>query len=196
MVGRRDPRDWTGAIIAGGLARRFGGRPKWALEVGGRRIIDRQLDALQAVVGTTLIVVSEDVAAPDLPVRVVTDVIPGGALGGVYTALASASTPRVIVLACDMPFVTAPLLERLAEIGETAEAAVPRTEEGLQPLCASYMRDCAGRLRERLERGERRLLDALGDLRVVELGPEEWLAFGSSSFANLNTPDDLARISS
>ena len=40
----------SAAILAGGRARRFGGRDKSALLVGGRTILERQIDALDGVV--------------------------------------------------------------------------------------------------------------------------------------------------
>src|SRR2546427_9581890 len=36
------------AVLAGGAARRYGGRPKGLVELGGRRILDRVVDAVQA----------------------------------------------------------------------------------------------------------------------------------------------------
>src|SRR2546427_6196347 len=39
------------AVLAGGAARRYGGRPKGLVELGGRRILDRVVDAVQAGVG-------------------------------------------------------------------------------------------------------------------------------------------------
>ena len=66
-----------------------------------------------------------------------------GALGGLYTALVEAPTEQVLVIGCDMPFLTAPFLRYLAERGRDADAAIPRDEHGRHPLCASYVRRTA-----------------------------------------------------
>ncbi|HVO34978.1 MAG TPA: NTP transferase domain-containing protein, partial [Gemmatimonadales bacterium] len=68
-----------GAVVAGGAASRYGGRPKGLLDVGGRRILDRVVESLQAATGEspTIIANAGDAQAwrPDL--RVVPDVLPG-----------------------------------------------------------------------------------------------------------------------
>ncbi|MBK7859478.1 MAG: NTP transferase domain-containing protein [Archangiaceae bacterium] len=92
----------TLAILAGGRARRLGGLDKGTLLYQGRSLLDRLLD-LQTLCAATLVVSD--------------DVVPGkGAPGGVVTALLRAQTPHVLIVCCDMPFVTptsvTPLLER------------------------------------------------------------------------------------
>ena len=50
-----------------------------------------------------------------LGLRVIPDAVPdAGPLGGLYTALLDAAHDRMLILACDLPFVTAALLQRLA----------------------------------------------------------------------------------
>jgi molybdenum cofactor guanylyltransferase len=118
-----------------------------------------------------------------------------GALGGLYTALVEAPTDQVVVIACDMPFLTAPFLSRLAELGAAAEAVVPRDANGPHPLCASYRRAVADRLKRRIEAGTLRIIDALEDLQVRDLGPDELLPFDQDGrlLLNVNTPDDYQR---
>jgi molybdopterin-guanine dinucleotide biosynthesis protein A len=126
----------------------------------------------------------------------VADRLPGGgALGGLYTALVEAPTEQVLVMACDMPFVTAPFLSHLAARGAGAEAIVPRDARGAHPLCASYARRIAPRLRSRLDAGRLRVVDALADLDVVYLDADEMASFDPDGrlLLNVNTPDDYAR---
>ena len=105
------------------------------MPVGGARIVERQLAALAGIADDVRIVAtggSERYAG--LGVRVVADAVDGaGPLGGLYTALLDARHDRVIVLAGDMPFVTAALLERLeaeSRTGEPVDAVVPRSRRG------------------------------------------------------------------
>ena len=120
-----------------------------------------------------------------------------GPLGGLYTALLDASHDRVLVLACDLPFVTAALLQRLVAesgTGQEIDAVVPRSARGLEPLCALYFRRCAGRVLVRIERGELAVGGLAADLRVHELGPEALAPYDDGSlFENVNTPHDHAR---
>jgi molybdenum cofactor guanylyltransferase len=151
---------------------------------------------LRAITPHILIVGGDPSHGQAAGVPVVADRIAGaGALGGLYTALVEAPTDQVVVIACDMPFLTAPFLSRLAELGANAEAVVPRDVNGPHPLCASYTRRVAERLRTRIEAGALRIIDALGDLQVRDLGPDELVPFNQDGrlLLNVNTPDDYER---
>jgi molybdenum cofactor guanylyltransferase len=185
----------TAAILAGGRARRLGGRDKSRLLVGGRTILDRQLEALQGLVSRVVIVADEPARFAGAGVPVVADAVPGcGSLGGIYTAVTAAAGP-VLVLACDMPFVTAPFLARVIEAGREADVAIPRTRDGYHPLCACYAPSCAVHLMRRIERRALRVVDLLADVRVCELGPDEIAPFDPDGLLllNVNTAADLAR---
>ncbi len=185
---------FSAAILAGGQARRLGGVDKSALAVGTSSILDRQLSLLRALTPHILIVAGDASPAADVPV--VADRIPGaGSLGGLYTALMDAPTDQVLVIACDMPFLTAPFLMRLAARGVDVDVAVPRSAAGRHPLCASYARSVAGHLKARIEHGHLRVREALDGLNVRELGPEELAEFDPDGLLllNVNTPDDYAK---
>ena len=185
----------TAAILAGGRARRLGGRDKSRILLGGRTILARQLDVLRRLVPRIVIVANAPEPFSDAGVPVLTDAVPGsGSLGGIYTALADAPGP-VLVLACDMPFVTAPFLARVIEAGQEADIAIPRGTDGYQPLCANYAPSCAGPLRRRIEQGALKVVDLLADVRVRELGPDEIAPFDPDGvlLLNVNTEGDVIR---
>jgi len=187
---------FSAAILAGGQARRLGGVEKSALAVGTSSILDRQLSLLRSLTPHILIVASDGSRAPAVDVPVVLDRIPGaGSLGGLYTALMDAPTEQVLVIACDMPFLTAPFLMRLAARGVDVDVAVPRSAAGRHPLCASYARGVAGHVKARIDRGDLRVREALDGLDVRELGPDELAAFDPDGLLllNVNTPDDYAK---
>src|ERR1700687_359380 len=129
---------WSAAILTGGRARRFGGCDKGALVVDRRSIRDRQMTELSALTADVLIVGSPVAAAPDAwsgAWRAVSDTRPGcGPLGGLHTALCEARGDAIIVIACDMPYVSAPFLGHLLALTRDADAVVPRTERGYHPL--------------------------------------------------------------
>ncbi|MBI3049598.1 MAG: molybdenum cofactor guanylyltransferase [Acidobacteria bacterium] len=189
---------WTAAILAGGEARRLGRIDKSALVVGTASILERQLAVLRGLTPHILIVTSDRHGVRPAPpgVRVVTDLVPAaGALGGLYTALMEATTDQVLVIGCDMPFLTAAFVTCVVERGREADVAVPRDERGRHPLCASYARRTAAHFRARIEAGELRVGDALQGLAVRELGPDELAPFNRDGrlLLNINTPDDYAR---
>lgn len=187
----------TGVVLAGGLATRYGGRPKGLERVGGRRVIDRVADALAAVADDLLLVANDPAAASWLPgVRVAPDVRPGcGSLGGIHAALVHAGGPALVV-AWDMPFVPAELLAELRALGEQADAAVPESgsRRGLEPLCAYYGPACVSPIERRLEAGDLRVIGFYDDVRVARLDAERVRRHGDPAllFMNVNTPDELA----
>ena len=185
----------TAAILAGGRARRLGGLDKSSLTIGGLTILQRQLDLLQGVADRVIVIASDQAQFAGLDVPVVPDLVPGaGSLGGIYTAVAAADSP-VLVLACDMPFLTSPFLARVFDRGQDVDVALPRGPDGYHPLCACYAPACAGPIRRRLEAGALKVIDLLTDVRVGELDPAELEAFDPDGLLllNINTPDDLAR---
>ncbi len=186
---------WDAAILAGGQARRFEGQDKSALPLAGSRIIDRQLAALRRLTPRIAIVGGPADRYAGSGVMVVPDLLPDvGPLGGLYTALHGASE-RVIVLACDLPFVTASFLEYLLVTGRDADVTVPRTADGFHPLCASYAQRAAPRIRQLVDEGVRKVQEALGSLRlhIVEGVALEAHDPDGRLLHNINTPDDYAR---
>jgi molybdopterin-guanine dinucleotide biosynthesis protein A len=187
---------FTAAILAGGRGRRLGGVDKSALLVGTRSILDRQVALLRSLTPHIMIVTSDPSRAPAGDIRVVTDRVAGaGALGGLYTALVEAATEQVLVIGCDMPFLEARFLTYLAERGRDVDAAVPRDARGRHPLCASYARRIADHLHARLGAGQFGVGDALAEIAVREVGPDELAPFNADGrlLTNINTPDDYAR---
>ena len=166
--------------------------------MGRARIIDRQLAALSVVADDIRIVANDPARYAGLRIPVIADAIAGaGALGGLYSALLDARHERVLILACDLPFVTTALLERLVADSsgpDEIDAVVPRSARGVEPLCALYSRRCAGAARARIERGELSIAGLLADLRVRELGPDALAPYDEGAlFENVNTPHDYAR---
>lgn len=188
----------SGAILAGGHARRFGGRDKGLLSVDGRSVLARQLDALASVTDDILLVgrrFERPLHGVHTSVRCVSDRVPDcGPLGGLDAALAEAREAAVIVLACDMPFVTGALLAHLATLLGGADAVVPRTERGYHPLCAVYTRACREVVSRRLTGGNLALMALLDDLRVRAVPADELAVFGDPArlLANVNTPGEYA----
>jgi len=190
----------TGVILAGGGATRFDGEPKGLERVGGRRIIDRVAGALRLVTDDLLLIANADEASSWLPgVRTARDVRAGyGALGGLHAALAHAGQDIVLV-AWDMPFVSAALLGEMRRLGESEslDAVLPESDgsrRGVEPLCAWYSHRCLAAVEATLDSGDRRVIGFHEQVRVHRLPLERVTDFGDPTrlFANVNTRDDLA----
>jgi molybdopterin-guanine dinucleotide biosynthesis protein A len=180
---------WSAAILAGGQARRFGGRDKSSLVVEGRTILERQIAELTTLTTDILIVGGREASRG--PARIVPDKIAGrGPLGGLHAALTESEGDATIVIACDMPYVVSSLLRHLLSLTRDADAVVPRTERGYHPLCAAYTRACLAPAAARLADGRLKLTDLFEDLRLRVVTTNEIDAFGDHRrlLANVNTP--------
>jgi molybdopterin-guanine dinucleotide biosynthesis protein A len=193
----------TAAILAGGRATRLGGRDKSGLVVGGRTIFDRQMSELSQIADEILFVGATgsppppslpETPAPHPGVTMIADLIPGcGPLGGLHAALTAARGEVLLVVACDMPYVSARLLAHLASLaGGPGEfvAVVPKTERGYHPLCAAYTRAAIEPIRRRLAAGRLTMTDLLMDVKLRVVTAEEIANFGDPHrlLANVNTP--------
>lgn len=125
-----------------------------------------------------------------------------GALGGIHAALAASQTTWAIIVACDLPLVTAELFSRLWQFTQETEAEmfdafVPIQPDGRpQPLCAIYRREsCAAIAGQLINQGEHKPRALLATIRT------RWVSFGELSdlsgsadfFLNVNTPVDYKR---
>ena len=183
------------AILAGGRARRFGGETKGILRVGGVRIIDRQVAVLRDIADPVFVVAPDPDPFADLGLEVTPDLIPGcGALGGIYTAIVRSPRDRTVIVACDMPFLSAALL-RYMVARQDGDLVIPRSRRGYEPLCAVYASACAEPIRRRIESGQLQASQPPEGVKVVEIGPEIIERYDPDDlmFVNVNTPHDHAR---
>ena len=161
----------------------------------GQALIQRVLQRVRHLGDETMIITNHPAGYRFLGLPLVSDVIPGrGALGGLYTALKVAHTPLVAVVACDLPFVNADILslavDRLEQM--CADAVIPRTERGLEPLHAVYRREpCLPAVKAAIEADKWRMISWHAAVDVQHLSPQEIRKHDPRglTFKNVNTPD-------
>ena len=192
-------------VQAGGRSSRMG-RDKALMSFAGEPLIERVLARL-APVATELVVTTsrpyelaylEERTFCGLRPRVAGDIEgPAGAMRGIASSLDAARNPTVAVVACDMPFVSSSLVSALAACMEAQglDACVPRTERGLEPLCAVWHRDaCLPVARALLERDRQRIRFLIEAVRAGYLLQDDILAAAGSllCFENVNTREEFA----
>ena len=148
--GFRNAMDIDAFILIGGRSSRFGSDKAFA-EFGGKTLVERAVETVESALSpekVRFVAGSESQFAAELIFKlgrpVVTDLNPGfGAWSGLHTALAYSSSEWTFVLACDLPFVSAGLIRKLAGwTVEDVDAIVPlQPDDRLQPLCAFYRRE-------------------------------------------------------
>lgn len=136
MVKSSTPRSATGAILIGGRSTRMG-TPKHAIALpDGRAMIEHVADVLRQVC-PRLVVLGPDSPLPGVPA--IPDLRPGlGPLAGIEALLASGLDDTYLVVPCDMPRLTAEVLQALVDgCGATQVGSqVSRDRQGAvdQPL--------------------------------------------------------------
>src|SRR6058998_1526262 len=117
----------TGVIQAGGKSTRMGGRPKALLKLGGRRIIERVVDAVKPAVDDLLIVTNTPELYTFLGLPMVPDIyLDHGSLGGIYSGLLAAPGDAAFTVACDMPFLHADVARLVVERAGSGDVVIPR----------------------------------------------------------------------
>jgi molybdopterin-guanine dinucleotide biosynthesis protein A len=192
-------REVLGAIIAGGASSRYGS-PKALARVGGIPIVERVLRAMTAVVPDIVMIANQNEIARAVKLPWRSDTTPGaGALGGIYTALLWAKEKErtgILAAACDMPFVSAGLLEEILRVAAERDADVVAPEGGgrrdIEPLCAFYDVSCLPGIRDALQRGDHRMISFHDDVRIRRIPLATVSRFGDPGvlFMNVNTPQD------
>jgi molybdopterin-guanine dinucleotide biosynthesis protein A len=189
---RREADPPRGAILAGGRGSRLGGA-KATVELAGRPLISYPLKALAAAGIESQVIAKPDCELP--PLDGATQVLveprwPRHPLCGIVAALRSPPSGAVIVLPCDMPFVTPALLELL--VGATEPLVVLSHRGEVQPLPGRYSAALLPKLEPALGRGEplRETVAALAP-RVVDEDEMGCCGDPGSMLFNVNDGEDL-----
>lgn len=183
--------DCTAIILAGGESRRMG-RDKATLDFLGQPLIQASIDTMQRLFAVTLLSVRQ--LRPEIQLTQVLDgQHDGGPLTGLLSAMAKVTTPWVFAVGCDMPFVSAALIEQLAVRRTGYQAVVPVVQGRAQPLLAFYSREGRDMMRASLASGDKSLLGALRQLQVCYVDEAELLVSDPQlrSFFDLDTPQDV-----
>ena len=187
--------DVTCAILAGGKSSRMG-RDKATLKICNKPLIQQVYEKAQHVFRKILIVSSYHEQLPGIEAPIVKDIFPfRSSIVGIASALLSANTAYVFVLACDMPFVTAQSIEHVLKEVHGEDIIIPRTRYGFEALHAVYNRSCLSIMLTRIGLQRLKVTDILPFFSVREVG--EHPAFMNkelSVFTNINVEEDLSLV--
>ena len=186
--------DIEGAILAGGQSSRMG-RDKSALVLGGVSVLERVGSSMAPLVGRIRVIGDQVTESRGYAVQ--PDLRPGlGPLSGIHAALTTAESSTVLVVACDLPFVTTELFAGLIELLEGGtDAVVPRVSGRAVPVCALYRRACLERLQACLDNRELKAQHFVASLATTYADEDvlERLDPQGICLKNINTPEDFER---
>lgn len=185
----------SAVILAGGESKRFNGRNKSMLEVGGRRVMDLLMSALVPVFQEIIVVTNDPIQYLRWDAVIVTDHFDQrSSLTGIHAGLFAASHSHTLVTACDMPFVQPPMIQLLLNTIEPhLDVIIPRTALGFQPLMAVYSKRCLKPMETALINREYQIQRVFKKVRKHEIKEPELRRCDAEliSFFNLNAPGDL-----
>jgi molybdopterin-guanine dinucleotide biosynthesis protein A len=187
--------DLTAFILAGGKSTRMGADKAFVM-LEGRTLLERALELARSITPDVRIVGDSAKFATFAPV--VEDIFPNcGPLGGIHAALGSSPNELNLILAVDVPFVSAALLQYLIACArQSASATVTVAHSGgkWQPLCAVYRSNFADAAERSLRAGHYKIDKLFAATITQKIADEELGAAGfpPNLFRNLNTREELA----
>lgn len=179
----------TGVILAGGKSLRMG-TDKGLVLLNGKKLIEHVLDAVASVTDNVIIIANSN-SYNGYGYPVYEDIIKDcGPMGGIYTALQKSDADKNLILSCDIPFITSPMLSFIISHSFGAEIVVPKHEEKIEPLCAVYSKKCAEKFKQLLEKKEWKMQSALKyfNTKEIEISTIKEI---EKNFININTPQEL-----
>ncbi|HSO13959.1 MAG TPA: molybdenum cofactor guanylyltransferase [Anaerolineales bacterium] len=187
----------TVCIQAGGASSRMG-EDKALKPFLEHPLIQRVVDRLRPIADELIVTTNRPADYEFLGVRLVSDLKPDrGALGGLYTAVASAAHPHVAVVACDMPFASARLIGGMSRlmVQNEADVVIARSDEGYEPLHAVYRREtCLPAIESAINADQWKVIAWFPQVKVRVLTSDEIKSFDPHGLAfwNVNTPEEFA----
>jgi molybdenum cofactor guanylyltransferase len=174
------------------------GTDKALLRLGSETMLEHGVHTLESTVRRVVIAGGEAGRYTVAGIPCLADAIPdAGPLGGILAALESTDAPAVLVLACDLPFITPSLVRLLHTNDPAVPILIPRSGTIVQPLCGRYATSVRTALRSFLTRGGRTVMGFVSSCQhaYLDIEPGHPL-YQPSLLSNINFRDDLEQAAS
>ncbi|MEO5378564.1 MAG: molybdenum cofactor guanylyltransferase [Magnetococcus sp. DMHC-6] len=188
------PNAITGAILAGGLGRRFNSQDKAFLPLGEKPLIAHVLDRLTPQTATLIINANGDLERfRGYALPVLADQRPQflGPLAGIETILAAVSTPWVLTVPVDTPFIPHQLACKLLHsMGEKPRPVTVSSQERIHYAVCLWPKDLLPEISKALDDGALQLKEwfAKHDHGILNFPLDDQ---NRDPFFNINTYQEL-----
>ncbi|MFD0826655.1 molybdenum cofactor guanylyltransferase [Neobacillus sp. M.A.Huq-85] len=184
-------------ILSGGKSSRMGTN-KALLKINEKTNIERLVEELKGFFSEIILVTNLPDEYQFLGVKMVSDRFPGlGPLAGLHAGLQESTQEVNVAVACDMPFVSGELAEKIVAKLDGFDAAIPVIEGKKQPLFAAYGRRILPVVEASLEKGNLRMTQLFDDLQVLYLTEEDLPGYSKPilerTFFNMNYPEEYEK---
>jgi molybdopterin-guanine dinucleotide biosynthesis protein A len=189
-------------VLAGGKGTRLGSSKPHVI-LGSITLLQHVIDAAVNLSDEVVLVVgSDDDSLSSLEnqhpsITIIRDSRNGvGPMMGIYTGMKRLTTGYSLVLPCDAPFISVPMMRELIMLARDSDAAIPIwPNQNLEPLHSVYRTSPSIQaIESALQSGEKSVLDLIKRLERINYVPVEALReFDSEllTFFNVNYPEDL-----
>ena len=188
-----EKKQFSGAVLAGGRSKRMG-RDKASLVIGGRSLLELELDKQRAAGIQDPVVRDAPGSRRTIPAdaRLVEDLQPDkGPLCAIASALNASGAEYCVILSVDAAAVSADTVGKLMRTAEesSAETVLLASPSGIQPLIGVYKKSLAEDALALVNSGRLAVRELFRDHPPVLLElPED-----SPELLNCNTPEDLEK---
>lgn len=177
-------------LLVGGQSTRFGSE-KYRAYLNGIPMVQHVYRTAVDLVDEILVSVGSEEKNIGLPYdyAVLDEIAGAGPLEGIRACLSRASNEWLLIMACDLPFITTGTLAKLIQHArEPNKIIMCRSKDGqTQPLCGCYHRSLVPFLETALKEerfGVHRFIDSVSNVVELEVPSDE--------LRNINHPDDLS----
>lgn len=185
----------TAAILCGGKSSRMG-FDKCRIKIDDKYLIELIGERLEEVFEEVILISNDLNKYDDIKYKVALDIIPeSGPMGGIYSALAYASSKNVFITAGDMPVINTEYIRYMMDIieKEGTDGAVSLKGGYIEPLYAFYSKSMIEKFEGHIRRGSFKLLNVIKESNIHYIPEEEVRLFSEDMdiFTNLNYREDL-----
>ena len=182
----------TAIILAGGKSSRMK-EDKGLVVFNGKRLVEFVIESAKRIT-TNVFIVTSNAAYKDFGYPCIEDALKEkGPLEGILTGLIHSSTPKNLLLGCDMPFLSENLLSALIENIGDEDVLLTEHQGKAEPLCSIYDQKCITHIRSQIEQNQLKITNALGGLktRTISFDREDW--FKGNEFVNINSFEEMKK---
>ena len=159
----------TAIVLAGGKSSRMGS-DKALLLYKNKTFLEHVVCAIKPLVDEVIIVsnnkdhqLDDCTTIPDL-------ILNSGPIAGIYSGLKHSKTENNLVLSCDIPLVKSSILEIVIKNNDSDKEVIQlMNEQNRMPLIALYKKRLAPYFLSQLNKGQRRLMDVIRNLKTKEV---------------------------
>ena len=190
-----------GLILAGGKSSRMGGQHKGALVIDKATFAEHIVRELKKLTDTIWISYGEKVHEEFEGVKIISDEHVGcGPIEGIYQGLKNCSSDKLMIVACDMPFIKADLYKFLEETLQEVEEASDEKYYGIVPvlngryhtLSAIYKKEAVTYFEDSLLKGTLSIRSALDKMNILYVSVDDYVEF-HKMLENINTREDYLK---